>query len=72
MLIHSSKIREKGSDTLIIYVVKAGNKVSQEGYRSLKEAQSFIESRTGEKREINPYTWEVAGTKYEITEVGVR
>lgn len=57
---------------MIIYVVKAGNKVSQEGYRSLKEAQSFIASRAGEKTEINPYIWEVAGTKYEITEVGVR
>ena len=31
-----------------IYIVKVGDKVSQEGYRSLTEAQNFIESRVGE------------------------
>lgn len=54
-----------------IYIVKVGDKVSQEGYRSLTEAQNFIESRTGVKVKQNDYTWEVEGTKYEIVEVGV-
>ena len=54
-----------------IYIVKVGDKVSQEGYRRLTEAQNFIESRTGVKVKQNDHTWEVEGTKYEIVEVGV-
>lgn len=54
-----------------IYTVKVGDKVSQEGYRSLTEAQNFIESRVGEKEKQNEYSWMIEGTKYEIVEVGV-
>ena len=54
-----------------IYIVKDGDKVSKEGYRSLTEAQNFIESRVGEKEKQNEYSWMIEGTKYEIVEVGV-
>ena len=54
-----------------IYIVKVRDKVSQECYRSLTEAQNFIESRVGEKEKQNEYRWMIEGTKYEIVEVGV-
>ena len=61
----------EGGERMNIYIVKVGDKVSQEGYRSLTEAQNFIESRVGEKEKQNEYSWMIEGTKYEIVEVGV-
>ena len=62
--------QERG-ERMNIYIVKVRDKVSQECYRSLTEAQNFIESRVGEKEKQNEYSWMIEGTKYEIVEVGV-
>lgn len=53
-------------------------KVSQEGYKTLEEAQAFIKSRIGAimkdaLKEINPYEYIVADVmKYTITEVSIK
>lgn len=48
-------------------------KISQEGYESLKAAQSFIESRADKPAQISPYWYrsEESQTDYRIYEVRI-
>lgn len=59
-----------------IIQVKSGNckpRISQEGYESLKAAQSFIENRTDEPTQISPYWYrsDESQTDYRIYEVRI-
>ena len=48
------------------------SRVSQEGYKTLDEAQSFIKGRSHKPEEITPFRWrDERYTEYEIFEVSV-
>ena len=56
---------------MIVYVVLCNGKLSSEGYRTLKEAEEFCESR-GAKKVINRWMFTDNDDVYQITDVCVR
>lgn len=52
---------------------RCGAKVSQQGYKTLEEAQQFCISRSAESitSRRNGYVFQADGTRYEIVEVSI-
>ena len=56
---------------MIVYVVLCNGKLSSEGYRTLKEAEEFCESR-GAKKVVNRWMCIDNDDVYQITDISVR
>lgn len=61
---------------MTVYIVTVNDKISQEAYSTLEEAQDFIHGRTSEKRSVRGEKGYVIiqenGYRYEIHDVKVK
>lgn len=64
-------MENRGGKEMIVYVVLCNGKLSSEGYRTLKEAEAFCESR-GAKKVINRWLFTDDDNIYQIMDISVR
>lgn len=57
---------------MYVYIITYEGHISQQGYKSLEDAQTFIKNRSGNPIQFTPYMFrDRAGGNYEIVEVKI-
>lgn len=57
---------------MYVYIITYEGHISQQGYKSLEDAQTFIKNRSGNPIQFTPYMFrDRTGGNYEIVEVKI-